>query len=510
MEQNFYRDEFEHMLRETTDEFRMQPPRKVWHSLYNNFHPDRKWPSFAVSLLLLAAILFIGINNNNSINKVRTTLSSSISSRSLLAQNQLIYQPAKTAIRRNQDTKIPYPVPEPVMEISPNNYPEENVQTGSIASTETLPLFSNAVNVAAVVADQKVLVVSTDLTADNTHQNNPVVSGINNEASSKQLPLTKNSKINKSSGKEVAIRTHNLGEDMLTDATFELATENSSNSTAIEDNKITQRSLNIVSIEEKAWIEDFAFHYKKNSSKWKNKLSMQFYITPSVGYRTRFKNNDFETSLGLLQRTSQVGSLETVTQQAAMNIEAGAGVISQFSKRLRLKAGLQFNYSNYITYAHPLQHPGQTTVLLNDLNTGSLMPVSYSSNYGNVLGENNSQLNNKSVQLSIPLGMDYKLMGNEKVTWYAGASIQPGFVLNGSSYLVSADYKHFAEDNSLLRSFNVNSAIETFVSIKAPSGTMINLGPQLRYQLMSTHTKQYTYTEKLYNIGFKIGITKKL
>ena len=237
---------------------------------------------------------------------------------------------------------------------------------------------------------------------------------------------------------------------------------------------------------------------------------MHFYITPSVGYRTRFKNNDFEPSFGLLQRPSPGTNAEVITQQAALNIEAGSAVIKEMSKRWRLKAGIQFNYSNYITYAHKLQHPGQTTVLQNNLNSGGLMPVSYSSNYGNVLGENESQLNNSSVQLSIPIGVDYKLMGNGKVNWYAGASLQPGFILDGNAYLISTDYKHFAEDRSLLRSFNVNSSLETFVSIKAPSGTMINLGPQLRYQLMSTHTKQYTYTEKLYNIGFKIGITKKL
>ncbi|MEX0635965.1 MAG: hypothetical protein WD135_04285 [Ferruginibacter sp.] len=510
MEQNFYRDEFEQMLRETTDEFRMQPPRKVWHSIYNNFHPDRKWPSLAVSLMLLTAILFIGVSNNNSINKVRTTLTSSISNRSLLAHNQLIYQPATIAIRTNQDTKIPYPVPEPVIQISTNDRQEKNLQQGSTTSTETNQLFTNVVNIAADITVQKTLSVTTVLRADHTHQNNPFVSANNIRAASDHLSIAKSSEINTSYSNEAAIHTNNIGEAVLTNATSEIERVNSSNISAIDDTKKTQYSLNIIPIEDKAWIEDYAFHHKKNSSKWKNKLSMQFYITPSIGYRTRFKNNDFEPSLGLLQRTSPGGSLETVSQQAVINIEAGAGLISQISKRFRLKAGLQFNYSNYITYAHLLQHPVQTTVLLNDINTGSLMPVSYSSNYGNVLGENNSQLNNKSVQLSIPFGMDYKLMGNGKVSWYAGATIQPGIVLNGTSYLVSADYKHFAEDNSLLRSFNVNSAIETFVSIKAPSGTLINLGPQLRYQLMSTHTKQYSYTEKLYNIGFKIGITKKL
>ncbi len=51
---------------------------------------------------------------------------------------------------------------------------------------------------------------------------------------------------------------------------------------------------------------------------------------------------------------------------------------------------------------------------------------------------------------------------------------------------------------------------ETFVSFKTPSGVDITVGPQVRYQLLSTYNKEYTYTEKLYNLGLKIGVIKKL
>jgi hypothetical protein len=485
MEQNFYRDEFEQMLRDTTDDFGMHPQRKVWHSIYNNFHPDRKWPSFAVSLVLLTAILFIGITNNNDINKERDTLAQNLSTQSLLAQNQLIYQPAKAAMRRTISTKIPYRFYEQTIS---NPSDETTLQTGdansilNVTHTEIKEGYEHlSKNLTPTPEYSSVL--GTNMPAPiSTIDDNSIVAteGINqtNENNLGQMPTHTNSFPD----------TLQVAEVIKIDLKANIASAN----------------------EEKIWIEDDVFHNKKNKDKWKNKLSVQFYITPSIGYRTRYKNAEFEPSLGLLQRQSPVANIEVVSHQAAMNIEAGAGLIKQISDRLHVKAGIQFNYSNYITYAHKLQHPSQTTVLLNDLNSGSLMPVAYSSSYGNVLGENNSQLNNSSVQLSIPIGVDYKIIGNGKVNWYAGASLQPGLVLNGNSYLISSDYKHFAQDNSLLRNFNVNSAIETFVSIKAPSGTMINLGPQFRYQLMSTHNKYYSYTEKLYNIGFKIGISKKL
>lgn len=506
MEQNFYRDEFEQMLRDTTDDFRMHPPRKVWYSIYNNFHPDRKWPSLAVSLILLTAILYIGITNNNSINKTRTTLSDSIAVKALLAQNQLIYKPAEVVVRRTQETQIPYPAPTPDAASNENNDELAQNLQNSITHSVTEPSLypNNTITGNVDLSEQKIFTTTAEhketVTLHNNHSNT------NHHPTQQQRASADQKNINTiQSGSDNTIRL--LPETAVSDIN---TTEDVTNKSIAKKEANAVSKLNVSQTADKAWIEDYAFHNKKNSSKWKSKLSMQFYITPSVGYRTRFKNNDFEPNFGLLQRQSQATDPEEVTHQAAMNIEAGASLIKQLNKRIRLRAGLQFNYSNYITYAHKLQHPGQTTVLLNDINTGALMPVSYSSSYGNVLGENNSQLNNSSVQLSIPIGVDYKLMGNDKIKWYAGASLQPGFVLNGNSYLVSADYKHFAEDESLLRSFNVNSAIETFISIKAPSGTMINLGPQLRYQLMSTHTKQYAYTEKLYNIGFKIGITKKL
>src|SRR5688572_22524081 len=68
MEKDFYTDDFEQLLKDTTEDFRMYPSRKVWHSIYNDLHPAKKWPSFAVCLLLITTILYVGIDNNNAIN----------------------------------------------------------------------------------------------------------------------------------------------------------------------------------------------------------------------------------------------------------------------------------------------------------------------------------------------------------------------------------------------------------------------------------------------------------
>src|ERR1700749_532368 len=66
MENKFYTDEFERLLKERSDEFRMYPSKRVWHSIYNDLHPGRKWPSIAMSLLIIIAVLFMGYLNNDS------------------------------------------------------------------------------------------------------------------------------------------------------------------------------------------------------------------------------------------------------------------------------------------------------------------------------------------------------------------------------------------------------------------------------------------------------------
>src|SRR5215212_9793352 len=70
MENNFYNDNFEQMLKDATENFRMYPSRRVWHSIYNDLHPGRRWPSLAVCLLLISSVLYMGVSNNNSINSI--------------------------------------------------------------------------------------------------------------------------------------------------------------------------------------------------------------------------------------------------------------------------------------------------------------------------------------------------------------------------------------------------------------------------------------------------------
>src|SRR6476660_1662085 len=67
MERRFFMNDFERYLKEHADNFQMVPSRKVWHGIYNDLHPGKRWPSVTMSLLLIFTLVVIGhLNTNNS------------------------------------------------------------------------------------------------------------------------------------------------------------------------------------------------------------------------------------------------------------------------------------------------------------------------------------------------------------------------------------------------------------------------------------------------------------
>src|ERR1700712_5553634 len=57
-ESNFYSDEFEQLIREKTEQYKMYPSEKVWKGVHSSLHTKRKW--FIGSMaLLVGGILFL-------------------------------------------------------------------------------------------------------------------------------------------------------------------------------------------------------------------------------------------------------------------------------------------------------------------------------------------------------------------------------------------------------------------------------------------------------------------
>ena len=188
-----------------------------------------------------------------------------------------------------------------------------------------------------------------------------------------------------------------------------------------------------------------------------------------------------------------------------MGLQVGFSAGYPISKSLKIFAGFQFNVSKYDIKAS--FSTGEVTTFA--LNTGSgANSVSTISNYRNSGGGKADWLRNLYFSASVPLGIELKLTGNDKTSLGISGSIQPTFILSDRAYLLSTDYKNYAEVPSLTRKWNMNTSFEIFA---AYSTGKINwrIGPQVRYQLKSSYVAKYPFTEHLFDFGLKLGVMLK-
>ena len=106
----------------------------------------------------------------------------------------------------------------------------------------------------------------------------------------------------------------------------------------------------------------------------------------------------------------------------------------------------------------------------------------------------------------MPIGAEMDIVGDDKVRFGVGATLQPTYVLGDRAYLLSSDYKNYALVPWLIRRWNVSTGLETFVSYS--TGKMKwQVGPEMRYQLLSSFVSKYPVKENLFDFGLKVGVS---
>jgi hypothetical protein len=118
-------------------------------------------------------------------------------------------------------------------------------------------------------------------------------------------------------------------------------------------------------------------------------------------------------------------------------------------------------------------------------------------------------LKNAHMMVSVPLGIEVSLIGNSRVKFNVASTIQPTYVINNEAYLISTNLKNYAQEPSLYRKWNVHAGAEAFLSINTGSFSWV-LGPQFRYQILSSYKEKYPIKEHLMDFGFKIGVNKTI
>ena len=517
MENEFYTDEFEQLLKEKADQFSMYPSKRVWHSIYNNLHPSRRWPSVVISLFFISSLMLIGylntgensitrpINNSSSISipfVEKTTppqkISNKIQTLSYLKsaqQAKLQYSNAFADVITNEIDFYTYTIvksnrPAYLNTVTTTDIklttenPEKNNSQDEIVQVVNTYIKSNQIFADIAVFNKKNK-TSSAKSADNNNGKNLLS---NNNTDEIKLPSTDDAKTTSDvAGNEAKSYLTNLSEPK-TDLSF----KNNEDKSAVTN-------------EEKAWMENYALQNKPTAKKWKGRLGYQFYFTPAVNYRkltTKVKGSATPFATGDINNS--------ISQKPGFGFEAGLGLNYALAKRLQVKAGVQFNYTNYDISADQASHPIVTTILLNDPSTGysySAARTSTTSNTFNTTASRPVTLHNRTYQVSLPIGFGYKLSSQDNVEWFAGATIQPTYYFGGKAHLISSDLKSYVSDPSSISTWNLNLGFETYMNFKL--GTYnLQVGPQVRYQVNSTYKKDVALIEKPYAIGLKFGLTK--
>lgn len=219
----------------------------------------------------------------------------------------------------------------------------------------------------------------------------------------------------------------------------------------------------------------------------RSQFSYQIYATPSMDYR--YANH---------QNTQN--KIDSNNANMHINFEAGGAILMNVSKYIRIKAGMQLNFSQ----------------LNNNIATNTKDKPDATNMYNSVAMVNNKFNNtsnifkNSTYQVSIPIGTEFKIMSNHKLKWFAGATIQPSYLFVNNKHSVFTELNNQVYQQSMMREWNVNSSIETFINYDLKNDIELNVGPQIRYQFLSTYKNAFQQNERLYQFGLKIGISKKL
>ena len=231
-----------------------------------------------------------------------------------------------------------------------------------------------------------------------------------------------------------------------------------------------------------------------------------------MNYRTLKGSNDpsnVKTNTPVPQAPDIAGNLDQlVNHKPALGFELGSNILYAVNKTVTLKTGLLFNYARYDIQAFSSSTSEPAVIALNSSYGIATGQVTAYTRYRNFDGKTVENLNNQYFQLSVPLGLEINLLGNEKLQVGVAGTVQPTYLLNRNIYLITTDFK-YATEPSLVRKWNINTSAEAFISYKA-GDLKWQVGPQLRYQLLSSYIKEYPIRENLFQYGIKIGVTKTI
>jgi len=560
MERNFYSDDdFEQLIKEKTEQYKMYPSEKVWKGVHSSLHTKKKWFIGGMSLLITGIILFAGrellLPERHPAKK--PTLTAAIPATNKTATENTVMPAAfseykeggtrasSNGARNNQLSSSRHFVQGAAYDPSsglagaessgsadqanPSGVAPATIVTGA-STTDAFTVAANPISIhpdnpllnanamngreagAAGTAntDPSVAVIASSANSTGASAAGTTLAGQPAGTGSRMNPAIASNTIasNKKAGRAARLSglatTNADGASTITAGNVDGNLHTSGSTGNLSELTTDQQRIN--------WLQDYAVYNLRPSPK-RGRKALQLYFAPTVNYRS-LSGGEYLTKApqNVPYSLSHPGEAKDyVNHTPALGLEAGASILYRATRNLTFKAGLQFNYIRYTINAYSADSVQRATIGLGS-NLNGYFPASIT-NYTTIrnLGGNKQQtLNNEYYQLSLPVGFEMRVLGNERLQLNIAATVQPTYLLNRNSYLLSTDYSNYTKEPSLFRRWNLNGAAEIFLSYKMGGGIRWQVGPEFRYQFLSSYTSDYSIREHLKAYGLRIGITKAI
>src|SRR6185437_13269914 len=506
MERRFDMSDFEQSLKDHADQFKMIPSKRVWNGIYNNLHPGSKWPSITVAILFLITLITIGNLNKptthfNAISNIQQNSTNNISKAK--NDNEPVYQSPDQNKRKiisskinanhtlsiisKEESKRKTTTPIITKSISPNIISEKSNNQTEVGQLQ-LPVNEISRNKSKTKFPNE-----NNFTNSNTPVNEQIVDNSISYQTNDQSAAPKLSLIEID---QPELFNSNLIIPVSFDV-FSFPPEESMLVTAIPLKKPEEIAKDDAVLKQNIFQKTKKLHRKKNT-----KIEWLFYVNPTVSSVLFDKKTIRPTGVSSLVVLSGQPSFKLIHKNK-IGIETGTEMSFKFSNRLRFITGFNLNYSSYNNISN-LEHPTFTTLTLND-NHGRPYSKNYITHYGNGQSQDHISLSNYNLEASIPLGIQYNIWGNKKIKIDVATLIESSLLLKNNAYMISSDGRYYVNDPSLVRKENLEANFGTYMTL---SGKKIkwHLGPNIRYQILSTYKNIYPTKEHFIDYGIKIGI----
>ncbi|HEY4337097.1 MAG TPA: outer membrane beta-barrel protein [Puia sp.] len=540
-ESNFYSDDFEQLIRDKTEQYKMYPSERVWKGVHNSLHTKRRWFIGSMALLVTGILFFAGkelitpsahstiarkpASTATSVAEVpktwlaahipHTALTAYHSSNSSSSDARHSSAAEDDEATEGQDPKyIDISITLSHLVIDPSNLSDwlSRVQPPDQAP-EIAVIAPHPVAVDGRLAEDGLKTSArpgpegySGHDGDASRDGGDLANSEGYSSRSVLESLTargeqgRNARVNgrlarsKSGGDGIG------GDGLLPDSA---ANFSKASATVIAEAQDRQR-VN--------WLHDYALNTLPAPTK-RGRTYFQLTLSPTVNYRSVSGLDPSYEKWGPSNNFS--GSpAQMINSSPALGFEFGGSILYRLTRNFSVKGGLRFNFARYKITAFGDSVARQHTNFDSYFGyvQGMASQASAAQQRGNAPppgpAEDKLTLNNDYYQLSAPIGFELRVLGNERLQFNLGASVQPSYLLGTTSYMLSQDLTKYSKDPARYRRWNVSGGIEAFLSYRV-GNIRWQIGPEFRYQFMSTYTSQ-SFSENLKTYGLKIGITKAL